>query len=163
MSLPPDVSRCLAALAGQNDAPDILCAAPEAPLADLVAVRPDASACPLSPTVDPLESLTGMGRFDLALVVDAPAVLSKKQTTQLLARLRHYHADRVVAAFAAGRGAAWSPGDFLALGFRRLSSARELASDYHVYRYAIRDYKHTPDWLNARHWANPEQWGRHRW
>ncbi|MGC8698509.1 MAG: DUF6231 family protein, partial [Halothiobacillus sp.] len=24
-------------------------------------------------------------------------------------------------------------------------------------------YKATPDWLNARHWANPQLWDKHRW
>lgn len=29
--------------------------------------------------------------------------------------------------------------------------------------FDLSDYKATPDWLNARHWANPQLWDKHRW
>lgn len=35
--------------------------------------------------------------------------------------------------------------------------------DETVYLFDIHDYKETPDWLNARHWANPEMWDKYRW
>jgi len=45
----------------------------------------------------------------------------------------------------------------VSLGFTRH------AADVPVYLFDIETYKRTPDWLNARHWANPELWGKYRW
>ncbi|TKA91199.1 hypothetical protein FAZ79_01265 [Guyparkeria sp. SB14A] len=45
----------------------------------------------------------------------------------------------------------------VSLGFTRQ------APDAPVYLFDIKTYKHTPDWLNARNWANPELWGKYRW
>lgn len=43
-----------------------------------------------------------------------------------------------------------------------LGFTRQAAGDP-VYLFDIETYKHTPDWLNARNWANPELWGKYRW
>ena len=45
----------------------------------------------------------------------------------------------------------------IALGYR---AAKDVEA---VYLFDIHDYKETPDWLNARHWANPEMWDKYRW
>lgn len=45
----------------------------------------------------------------------------------------------------------------VSLGFTRQVTAEP------VYLFDIETYKRTPDWLNARHWANPELWGKYRW
>lgn len=45
----------------------------------------------------------------------------------------------------------------VSLGFTRQ------AADGPVYLFDIETYKRTPDWLNARHWANPELWDKYRW
>ncbi|MFO7808749.1 DUF6231 family protein [Guyparkeria sp.] len=45
----------------------------------------------------------------------------------------------------------------VSLGFTRQ------AADEPIYLFDIETYKRTPDWLNARHWANPELWGKYRW
>jgi hypothetical protein len=29
--------------------------------------------------------------------------------------------------------------------------------------FDVGSYKATPDWLNARHWANPQLWDKYRW
>ncbi|HQS02009.1 MAG: hypothetical protein B7Y58_02165 [Halothiobacillus sp. 35-54-62] len=29
--------------------------------------------------------------------------------------------------------------------------------------FDVGSYKAPPDWLNARHWANPQLWDKHRW
>ncbi len=47
--------------------------------------------------------------------------------------------------------------EMVSLGFTRQ------AGDEPLYLFDIETYKHTPDWLNARHWANPELWGKYRW
>lgn len=73
---------------------------------------------------------------------------------QLLASLRD-RGNRPIAVHMEGVEDAKSR--MIALGFR----GTELPEP--VFNYDIRDYKHTPDWLNARHWANPELWGKYRW
>ncbi|WP_322520450.1 DUF6231 family protein [Guyparkeria halophila] len=43
-----------------------------------------------------------------------------------------------------------------------LGFTRQMA-DEPIYLFDIETYKRTPDWLNARHWANPELWDKYRW
>ncbi len=45
----------------------------------------------------------------------------------------------------------------VSLGFTRQTTEEP------VYLFDIETYKRTPDWLNARNWANPEMWDKHRW
>lgn len=103
---------------------------------------------------------------EIAIVIDAPSVLSRVQTRQLLAALRNRGIGAIVAAFRvepARSEGRWSTSEFLGLGFRRLPATRDIRSHYWLYRYDIHDYKITPDWLNARHWANPGRWDKQRW
>lgn len=32
-----------------------------------------------------------------------------------------------------------------------------------VWQFNILNYKHVPDWLNAKYWANPENFDKYRW
>lgn len=32
-----------------------------------------------------------------------------------------------------------------------------------VWQFNLYDYKQLPDWLNAKYWANPENWDKYRW
>ncbi len=32
-----------------------------------------------------------------------------------------------------------------------------------LWQFNLYDYKKRPNWLNADYWANPENWGKHRW
>ena len=46
-----------------------------------------------------------------------------------------------------------------ALGYRMLvRTSQTLIASFDLY-----DYKQRPTWLNAEHWANPQQWDRFRW
>ena len=51
--------------------------------------------------------------------------------------------------------AAWPDDELRALGFSPVAPQ--------LWGYNIADYKPVPDWLNPRHWANPELWDKHRW
>lgn len=47
---------------------------------------------------------------------------------------------------------------FFAYGFRRLGQNTEVSGlQQRWYTYSLRDYKQSPDWLNARFWAHPER------
>jgi|GEM_PF-988165 len=47
--------------------------------------------------------------------------------------------------------------DLRALGLRLVSGSRRL------FQFNLDNYKHNPDWLNSRYWANPAQWNKRRW
>jgi hypothetical protein len=32
-----------------------------------------------------------------------------------------------------------------------------------LFTYDLREYKQVPDWLNAKFWANPENFGKYWW
>ena len=103
---------------------------------------------------------------DLAIVVDAPCYLSRVGVEQLLSSLRHTGTRAILAINTANteqHREAWRDRDFLALGFRRTEGSRRAAPDHQIYYYDIHDYKLTPSWLNARHWANPNRWDAERW
>jgi len=47
---------------------------------------------------------------------------------------------------------------FFAFGFHRLGQASEVSGlQQQWYTYSLRDYKRSPEWLNARFWAHPER------
>jgi len=47
---------------------------------------------------------------------------------------------------------------FFAYGFRRMGQNKEVSGlQQQWYVYSLRDYKQSPDWLNARFWAHPER------
>ncbi len=57
----------------------------------------------------------------------------------------------------------WQDTDFFALA---LSASEKFRRDQQVlslFTYDLHDYKQVPDWLNARFWANPENFGKYWW
>jgi hypothetical protein len=46
-----------------------------------------------------------------------------------------------------------------ALGFSQIEDLGECQ----LWQFNILEYKQVPDWLNAKYWANPENWGKYRW
>ncbi|MCG3882567.1 DUF6231 family protein [Psychrobacter sp. Ps3] len=37
------------------------------------------------------------------------------------------------------------------------------ASSLTLWQFNLYDYKHLPNWLNSKYWANPENWDKYRW
>ncbi|MGM0553806.1 MAG: DUF6231 family protein [Pseudomonadota bacterium] len=101
-------------------------------------------------------------RVPLILLPDTLSALDITTAQQLLGGLRDRWADEVLILHRRD-DKRWSLNDFLALGFRHDPEAEEAAPDHAVYRTSLYDYKLTPDWLNARFWANPEMWDKRRW
>ncbi|MDR9413953.1 MAG: DUF6231 family protein [Spiribacter sp.] len=102
-------------------------------------------------------------RLELA-IVDGEANLSADSATTLVSRLRDVHAERVVVIAAADEGTTLSRQALIGLGFhRRGISADPGSRRRRWYEFDMAHYKVTPDWLNARHWANPELWDKYRW
>ena len=84
--------------------------------------------------------------------------ISPMQKAQVLVKLRDLMAKRIVVA-------AQLDNEKLlrSLGFTRLLEHSQQAADFEFWQFNILTYKQVPDWLNARFWANPENWNKFRW
>jgi hypothetical protein len=112
--------------------------------------------------------------FDLAVAVDVLQGMDRAAGAALLAALRDLTARRLMVAVPASditaedTGTAevageWTRSHMLSYGLEYLGEALHGGQSFTIYGFDIDRYKRTPDWLNARHWANPENWGRYRW
>jgi len=90
----------------------------------------------------------------LAVVMDALNDLDAAQARTLLARVRDFIAPRIVVIATAH--CALDRLAFLAIGFEALGV--DATEGIAIYQFDLNTYKQVPDWLNARHWANPERW-----
>lgn len=48
-------------------------------------------------------------------------------------------------------------------GSRAIHASSSTDSLPTLWQFNLYDYKQLPNWLNADYWANPENWGKHRW
>jgi hypothetical protein len=112
--------------------------------------------------------LDQLARHDLAFIVNAFERLPKVRAAAAIGRLRDLLSERLYVLLPCGEGwdghiSGWEPGELRAYG---LSVAAEYELDGRtvgLYRHDLYDYKQTPDWLNARNWANPALWDKFRW
>ncbi|KVW98939.1 DUF6231 family protein [Thiobacillus denitrificans] len=91
---------------------------------------------------------------ELALGIDALNGLDAQQAQHLISQTRLYTAPRIL--LAVRSDCALNEDMFIALGFTL--SATDTSANVRVHYYDLDTYKTVPDWLNARHWANPERW-----
>jgi hypothetical protein len=103
------------------------------------------------------------GRYDLAILYEALEQLDGDQASALLAHLRDLAAARVLVSVRPNAATHCQRDPLAALGFRQLDTHNENGQQIAVFDFNLRDYKSTPDWLNARFWANPALWDRFRW
>ncbi|WP_437882475.1 DUF6231 family protein [Pseudomonas sp. LRF_L74] len=101
-------------------------------------------------------------RFDLALVIDCLEHLPKRQGLELLGGIRNLNASRI-AVLADLQACAWQETDFFSLALQANERFSRDAQTLTLFTYDIRDYKQVPDWLNAKFWANPENFGKYWW
>lgn len=52
---------------------------------------------------------------------------------------------------------------FNELGYMLSSNDQLSETQINCWQFNIFDYKHKPDWLNSRYWANPENYDKYRW
>lgn len=110
----------------------------------------------------PLPAAVAAQRFDLAVLVDCLEHLPKRAGLELLGGIRNLNANRV-AVLTDLVASGWQDTDFFALA---LSASEKFQRDEQVlslFTYDLHDYKQVPDWLNARFWANPENFGKYWW
>lgn len=101
-------------------------------------------------------------RFDLALLVDCLEHLPKRAGLELLGGIRNLNASRV-AVLADLQACGWQETDFFALALSASEKFRRDEQVLSLFTYDLHDYKQVPDWLNARFWANPENFGKYWW
>ena len=122
--------------------------------------HPDTVVCVAGP--GPLPADLAAQRFDLALVVDCLEHLSKRAGLELLGGVRNLNASRI-AVLADLAACSWKDTDFFSLA---LQTSEHFCRDNQVltlFTYDLLEYKQVPDWLNARFWANPENFGKYWW
>ena len=100
--------------------------------------------------------------LDLA-IVDASGEWPTGFLPSLVSRLRDILARRVIILARADDGGDLNRGALVGLGFHRLGLSQDDSGRRRWYEFDMAHYKVTPDWLNSRHWANPELWDKYRW
>lgn len=90
----------------------------------------------------------------LALGIDALTGLDVASAHRLIQHTRLYVAPRLF--LLAHANCALDDDAFRALGF--LCELFDTETGSRIHTYDLPRYKPTPDWLNARYWANPERW-----
>lgn len=101
-------------------------------------------------------------RYDLAVLVDCLEHLPKRTGLELLGGIRNLNASRV-AVLADLTACGWQDTDFYALAMSASEKFRRDEQVLNLFTYDLHDYKQVPDWLNARFWANPENFGKYWW
>ncbi len=129
-------------------------------LADFQAAHPQALVAHAAP--GPLPQDLGAQRFDLALVIDCLEHLPKRTGLELLGGIRNLNASRI-AVLADLTACDWKETDFFALALQSNERFQRDEQVLTLFTYDLREYKQVPDWLNARFWANPENFGKYWW
>lgn len=110
----------------------------------------------------PLPAELAAQRFDLALLADCLEHLPRNQGLHLLAGIRNLNASRI-AVLVDLQAAGWQETDFFALAMQVQERFQRDGQTLHLFTYDLLEYKPAPDWLNARFWANPENFGKYWW
>jgi hypothetical protein len=118
-------------------------------------------------TLDPdslLEELAGYGRFDFVILRGVLERADADTGAHVLARLRDVHAKRFCLVLdPSDHDHPWQSSALIAMGLAHWSRETVNAAVLEIYGFDLGTYKTTPDWLNARHWAHPQHWGKQRW
>ncbi|WAH57592.1 DUF6231 family protein [Pseudomonas silvicola] len=101
-------------------------------------------------------------RFDLAVVVDCLEHMTKRTGQELLGGIRNLNASRI-AVLVDLAASGWQETDFYALALQASERFQRDDQVLTLFTYDLREYKQVPDWLNARFWANPENFGKYWW
>jgi len=107
-----------------------------------------------------LSQFANIEMIDLAVVSDLVESVSKKEATEWLGLLKNRYTPHII--LLVDEQAVdnhWHLDDYLALGFKH----RGQYQSFTFFSYAIESYQFKRDWLNSRHWANPENFDKYRW
>lgn len=110
----------------------------------------------------PLSAELAAQRYDLAIVVDCLERMPKRTALELLGGIRNLNASRL-AVLVDLSACDWQATDFFALALQDSERFQRDEQILSLFTYDLRDYKQVPDWLNAKFWANPENYGKYWW
>ncbi|MFO2463883.1 DUF6231 family protein [Pseudomonas sp. 15FMM2] len=110
----------------------------------------------------PLPKELAAQRFDLAVAVDCLEHLSKPEGLELLGGVRNLNASRI-AVLVDLMACGWKETDFFSLALQASGSFQRDNQVLTLFTYDLLEYKQVPDWLNARFWANPQNFGKYWW
>ncbi|WP_339843071.1 DUF6231 family protein [uncultured Halopseudomonas sp.] len=102
-------------------------------------------------------------RYDLAIVADQLEQLDKRQGIELLAGLRNLSVSRMAVLVELSEAPEWDSNDFYGLAMQRDARFEKDERCLTLFTYDLAEYKTVPDWLNAKYWANPENFDRYWW
>ena len=159
---PRTPQQALAALLDRYAPQDLLLVGASTPPAVIAFQEAHADCRVDSAPATPLSSERGGKRFDLALLVDCLEHLPKRQGLELLGGIRNLNASRV-AVLVDLAACDWQETDFFALAMQSSEHFQREGQVLHLFTYDLLDYKQVPDWLNAKFWANPENFGKYWW
>ncbi len=112
-------------------------------------------------------SLDSARRYDFGLVAGYLEHVDGAQGSAVIARLRDVLVKRLCVIVPSGEDAegqsSWSDAEMSAFGLKLLARFKHDGADARLFGFDIASYKQTPDWLNPKHWAHPEMWGKFRW
>lgn len=119
-------------------------------------------------TVPDTDAVKALGGHELVFVSGVIEYMDKTRAGQLIALLRDLYSKRLYIRVPIGEDwpgltSHWEPTELIAYGLRLADKHTIEGRALHLYRFDLYDYKITPQWLNSRHWANPEHWDKHRW
>jgi len=116
---------------------------------------------PLKVLAKPIAADCEGGQF---CFVDAFDETTGRQRGRILSRVRDSSLRRILHLESETTGDnQWRLTDSLSLGYRRIDTGSSDQKSWSLYEFDIKNYKNTPDWLNADHWSNPQHWDRFRW
>ncbi|UVJ43016.1 DUF6231 family protein [Pseudomonas sp. LS1212] len=124
------------------------------------AAHPDTAVYVAEP--GPLPATLAGQRFDLALAVGCLEQLNKSSGQKLLGGIRNLNASRI-AVLADLTACGWSETDFYSLALQASERFKRDDQVLSLFTYDLREYKQVPDWLNAKFWANPQNFGKYWW
>lgn len=111
-----------------------------------------------------LRELARQQRFDFVIVRGVLERIDADSGAHLLASLRDVHSRRLcVVLDGDNTGHRWKASELIAMGLSHWASETLDEATLDTYGFDLGTYKATPEWLNARHWAHPEHWGKYRW
>src|SRR3989344_3600160 len=122
--------------------------------------HPD-SICAFAPA-GPLPAELAAQRFDLAVIADCLEHLPKRTGLELLGGIRNLNASRM-AVLVDLQACEWQATDFFALALQASERFQRDEQTLNLFTYDLLEYKQVPDWLNAKFWANPENFGKYWW
>ena len=118
-----------------------------------------------------IATLSDMQRHDVAICIDLFEHIEKRKGMQILSQLRdllchQYCIALPVSCSVDQQSNSWNITDLFSFALERVAAYDTLNNKdttINLFKYNIKDYKKTPDWLNSNNWANPEMWGKYWW